>query len=57
MTQGSTEPRPEQESDRPESPLDGDGSGEGVELTVGEPNTFEPEEDPDAATPDADPEP
>ena len=26
-----------------------DGSGEGIELTTGEPNTFEPEEDPDAA--------
>ena len=29
-------------------PLEG-GSGEGIELTTGEPNTFEPEEDPDAA--------
>jgi len=26
-----------------------DGSGEGIELTTGEPSTFEPEEDPDAA--------
>ncbi len=26
-----------------------DGHGEGIELTTGEPNTFEPEEDPDAA--------
>ncbi len=29
-------------------PLEG-GTGEGIELTTGQPNTFEPEEDPDAA--------
>ncbi len=26
-----------------------EGDGDGIELTTGEPNTFEPEEDPDAA--------
>ena len=26
-----------------------DGSDQGIEITSGEPNTFEPEEDPDAA--------
>jgi hypothetical protein len=26
-----------------------EGGGEGIELTTGEPNSFEPEEDPDAA--------
>ncbi len=39
---------PPQESD-PLDPLDGEGGGEGIELTVGEPNSFEPEDDPDAA--------
>ena len=32
----------------PDRPLEGD--GDGIEITSGEPNTFEPEEDPDAAT-------
>ncbi len=30
-------------------PLDGEGGGEGIELTMGEPNSFEPEEDPGAS--------
>ena len=41
----STDTAPETTDD----PLDGEGGGEGVELTTGEPSTFEPEEDPDAA--------
>ena len=32
----------------PDRPLDGD--GDGIDITTGEPNTFEPEEDPDAAS-------
>ncbi len=31
-----------------DAPIEG-GGGEGIELTTGEPNSFEPEEDPDAA--------
>lgn len=31
-----------------DTPLEG-GSGEGIDLTTSEPNTFEPEEDPDAS--------
>lgn len=37
-----------------ESILDGEGTGEGIELTVGEPNSFEPEDDPEATDPDSD---
>jgi hypothetical protein len=43
MTEQSAEPQ----SEPTESPLGG--GGEGVDVTSGEPNTFEPEEDPDAA--------
>ncbi len=39
----------QQQSDRSDSLLDGEGTGEGIELTVGEPNSFEPEDDPDAS--------
>ncbi len=49
MTDDHTAPSADQESGRPDSPLEGEGSGEGVDLTSGEPNTFEPEEDPEAA--------
>ena len=35
-------------------PLDGEGESEGIELTMGAPNSFEPEEDPDAADDEAD---
>jgi hypothetical protein len=31
-------------------PMDGEGEGKGIELTLGEPNSFEPEEDPDATS-------
>jgi len=31
-----------------DSLLDGEGTGEGIELTVGEPSSFEPEDDPEA---------
>jgi hypothetical protein len=43
-----TEQTPDHEPDRPGSPLGDDGGGDGIERTVGEPNTFEPEEDPDS---------
>jgi hypothetical protein len=41
-------------SDQPESPAPAtdppiEGDGDGIEITTSEPNTFEPEEDPDAA--------
>ena len=39
-------------SDQPESPApatDAPIEGDGIEITTSEPNTFEPEEDPDAA--------
>jgi hypothetical protein len=41
-------------SDQPESPsfdtnAPVEGDGDGIEITTSEPNTFEPEEDPDAA--------
>lgn len=45
MSDEDTTPTTDTESD---IPLEG-GSGDGIELTTGEPNTFEPEEDPDAA--------
>ena len=35
-------------------PLDGEGEGEGIELTMGAPNSFEPEEDPDAGDDETD---
>jgi hypothetical protein len=38
----------ERDTDRPD-PLE-EGTGEGVDVTAGEANTFEPEEDPDAAS-------
>lgn len=43
----------QQQSDRSDALLDGEGTGEGIELTVGEPNSFEPEDDPEAADPDS----
>lgn len=39
--------QPESQSPATEAPLEGD--GDGIEITTSEPNTFEPEEDPDAA--------
>ena len=42
------------QSERSDALLDGEGTGEGIELTVGEPNSFEPEDDPEAADPAAD---
>ena len=42
----------QQDPDRSESIVDGEGTGEGIELTVGEPNSFEPEDDPDGAETD-----
>ena len=30
--------------------MDGEGEGKGIELTMGEPNSFEPEEEPDATS-------
>jgi hypothetical protein len=39
--------QPESQSPETHAPLDGD--GDGIEITTSEPNTFEPEEDPDAA--------
>lgn len=47
MSDQQDSPSTDTESD---APLDG--NGEGIEITTGEPNTFEPEEDPDAATDD-----
>jgi hypothetical protein len=44
MSDEDTTPATERGSDIPL-----EGGGEGIELTTGEPNTFEPEEDPDAA--------
>ena len=43
--------QPESQSPATDAPIDGDGEGdgEGIEITTSEPNTFEPEEDPDAA--------
>jgi hypothetical protein len=40
----------ERDTDRP-NPLK-EGTGEGVDVTAGEANTFEPEEDPDASAAD-----
>jgi hypothetical protein len=39
--------QPVSQSPETDTPIDGD--GEGIEITTSEPNTFEPEEDPDAA--------
>jgi hypothetical protein len=39
--------QPESQSPETDTPIDGDGAG--IEITTSEPNTFEPEEDPDAA--------
>jgi hypothetical protein len=41
-----SESNAKRDTDRP-GPLE-EGTGEGIDVTVGEPNTFEPEEDPDA---------
>jgi len=45
MSHDDTTPATETDTD---GPIEG-GSGDGIERTIGEPNTFEPEEDPDAA--------
>ncbi|MBB2986092.1 hypothetical protein [Terracoccus luteus] len=50
---GPSDQQTDQQSDQPGAddlpePLQ-EGDGDGIELTTGEPNTFEPEEDPDAA--------
>ena len=37
------------ESPSPDTDAPVDSDGEGIEITTSEPNTFEPEEDPDAA--------
>jgi hypothetical protein len=50
-SQQSQQSQQSQPSDRSDSLLDGEGTGEGIELTVGEPNSFEPEDDPEAADP------
>ena len=45
-----SESRPSEDKDAAErDPLDGEGGEEGIELTMGEPNSFEPEEDPKAS--------
>lgn len=44
MSDQTDSPHPDTKSD---APVHGD--GEGIEITTGEPNTFEPEEDPEAA--------
>lgn len=42
--------QPETQSPESDAPLGGgDSDGDGIEITTSEPNTFEPEEDPDAA--------
>lgn len=43
-----TEQGPDHDSDQPDASPVEPGTGEGVGLTMGEPNSFEPEEDPDA---------
>jgi hypothetical protein len=52
--QGVSDEDGEPMSDQPESPSPDtdapvEGDGDGIEITTSEPNTFEPEEDPDAA--------
>ncbi len=47
--EGSESQAPEDEDIAERDPLDGEGGGKGVELTMGEPNSFEPEEDPGAS--------
>ncbi|MCD4536460.1 hypothetical protein LRP67_20395 [Nocardioides sp. cx-169] len=47
--EGSESQTPEDQDDAERDPLDGEGDGEGIELTMGEPNSFEPEEDPGAS--------
>lgn len=37
-------------TDTPQPELVDGGDGDGIERTTGEPNSFEPEEDPDAAS-------
>jgi len=46
--EGSESQAPEDQDVAERDPLDGEGGGEGIELTMGEPNSFEPEEDPEA---------
>lgn len=47
--EGSESQAPEGQDVSERDPLDGEGEGEGIELTMGEPNSFEPEEDPEAS--------
>ena len=46
---GPMSDQPESQSPETDAPLGGDGDGDGIEITTSEPNTFEPEEDPEAA--------
>jgi hypothetical protein len=46
---GSESQAPEDQDVSQRDPLDGEGGGDGIELTMGDPNTFEPEEDPGAS--------
>lgn len=46
--EGSESEAPEDQDVTDRDPLNGEGGGEGIELTTGEPSTFEPEEDPGA---------
>lgn len=39
---------PERDVDPPGPPEEQPADGEGIDVTMGEPNTFEPEEDPDS---------
>jgi hypothetical protein len=47
MSHDDTTPTTETDAE-PDALVEG-GGGDGIERTTGEPNTFEPEEDPDAA--------
>ena len=40
----------QEQDDAGRDPMDGEGEGKGIELTMGEPHSFEPEEDPDATS-------
>ncbi len=45
-----SESRPSEDQDAAErDPLNGEGGEKGIDLTFGEPNSFEPEEDPEAS--------
>lgn len=43
------ESRAPEEQDVSDDPLEGEGEGKGIEVTMGEPSSFEPEEDPAAS--------